>query len=470
MRFHDLWFQKFIFMTRFSFLIILFLFLFTPKASAQNLYITGGHYFDVNSGEMLPNQGMVIISGKIVGMDRESLRDKDCVPLELGQDDYIIPGIFDLHAHYRVTFDGVRRDEVAANPVIFLANGVTSTFPGGEIQPEVMLEARRSINRGEKIGARIHSSGPYFGTAFPAWNRGTTIEDVYKKVDKWAELGVAGFKAKGISPILLKALIERAHKHGLTVTAHLGSGYRNTVNPRDAISMGIDRIEHFLGGDALPDTTSAYATLQDLAIDDEATLALIDKEIDHFIANGVYFDATLTAYGYYGHRKTFYEYWHDERQYLTPYAFKITEDTRQRLDRFQKIFDVKKFTVKRFYDKGGQITLGTDHPSVGEYIPGFSAHREMEALNAIGIPAAEVLKIATINGARALKKSDQLGSLEVGKLADAFIIKGNPLEDITRTRSVHTVIKGGEVYSTKTLLESVRGKMGPTSAEDWRQQ
>lgn len=441
------------------------IFLFsTAVVSAQNLYITGGSYFDVVSGTMVKNEGIIIRSGKFVRLNESLSSTDEFEHLELSEGQYLLPGIFDLHAHYRVTFDGVRRDEVEANPVIFLANGVTSTFPGGEIQPEVMLEARRQIDRGEKVGARIHSSGPYFGTAFPAWNRGTTIEDIYNTVDKWAELGVAGFKAKGISPVLLKALIERAHLHGLPVTGHLGSGFRNTVNPRDAITMGIDRIEHFLGGDALPNTKSAYATLQDLDVNDPA----IDKQIEHFIANGVFFDATLTAYGYYGHRDQFYDRWHDERKYLTPYAFEITKDTRQELGMFQKIFDVKKVTVKKFFDKGGKITLGTDHPSVGEYIPGFSAHREMEALVSIGIPNAEVLKIATINGAEALRKSDILGSISVGKLADAFVVNGNPLEEITNTRNVQRVIKGGKVFDAKVLLKSVEGKMGPKSEQDWK--
>ena len=69
------------------------------------------------------------------------------------------------------------------------------------------------------------------------------------------QLGVKGFKAKGITPEQLRALIERAHLHGLTVTGHLDSGNRNSVNPRDAILMGIDRIEHFMGGDAFtPDS------------------------------------------------------------------------------------------------------------------------------------------------------------------------------------------------------------------------
>ncbi|MFY0591502.1 amidohydrolase family protein [Roseivirga sp.] len=450
--------------TSLSLVLSLLCFFIGSTLVAQNLYIKGGHYFDTESGGMIENNGIVVRSGKFVSVNQLLENAEGYEVITLAENQYLLPGLFDLHAHYRVTFDGVRRDEVEANPVIFLANGVTSTFPGGEIQPEVMLEARRKINRGEKVGARIHSSGPYFGTAFPAWNRGTTIQDIYDKVDKWAELGVAGFKAKGISPVLLKALVERAHMHGLPVTGHLGSGFRNTVNPRDAISMGIDRIEHFLGGDALPNSQSAYATLQNLDTSDPA----IDKQIDHFIQNGVFFDATLTAYGYYGNRDQFYDYWHDERKYLTPYAFEITKETRQELGMFQKIFDVKKVTVKRYFDKGGKITLGTDHPSVGEYIPGFSAHREMEALVSVGIPNSDVLKIATINGANALRKGDILGSISVSKLADAFVVTGNPLVEITNTRNVSQVIKGGKVYDAKTLLKSVEGKMGPKNEADWK--
>lgn len=448
--------------------ILLILSVAMSSLSAQDLYITGGHYFDTSTGRMIPNQGIVIKSGKFVAVNQSLANTEGYEVLVLGDDQFILPGIFDLHAHYRVTFDGVRRDEVEANPVIFLANGVTSTFPGGEIQPELMLEARRAINRGEKIGARIHSSGPYFGTAFPAWDRSTTIEDVYATVDKWAELGAAGFKAKGINPVLLQALIERAHQHGLTVTGHLDSGFRNSVNPRDAISMGIDRIEHFLGGDALPDSVSAYATLQNLDLSNPQTLAQIDKEIKWFIAHNVYFDATLTAYGYYGHRNEYYDHWHNERKYLTPYAFEITKETRQELGMFQKIFDVKKQTVKRYYDMGGKITLGTDHPSVGEYIPGFSSHREMEALNAIGIPNTDVLRIATINGAEALRMSDKLGSIDVGKLGDLFVITGDPLQDIKNTRHVMWVVKGGVKYNSAELLKSAEGTMGPKDEHDWK--
>ena len=108
---------------------------------------------------------------------------------------------------------------------------------------------------------RILSSGPYFGRSAPDWDNGMTTQDIYNRVDKWVALGAKGFKAKGINAPHLKALIERAHQHGLTVTAHLDSGFRGSVNPEDAIEMGIDRVEHFLGGELFFNNTSAYNSL-----------------------------------------------------------------------------------------------------------------------------------------------------------------------------------------------------------------
>jgi imidazolonepropionase-like amidohydrolase len=78
----------------------------------------------------------------------------------------------------------------------------------------------------------------------------------------------------------------------------------------------------------------------------------------------------------------------------------------------------------------------------------------------IGIPPAAALKIATINGARALGVSDKLGTIEVGKLADLFVIGGNPLTNIKNTRNVHLVMKSGSIYDPKTLLAEVEGKIG----------
>ncbi len=115
------------------------------------------------------------------------------------------------------------------------------------------------------------------------------------------------------------------------------------------------------------------------------------------------------------------------------------------------------------------ITLGTDHPSWGEYLSGFSSHRELHALVLAGIPEETALRIATINGARALGLSERLGSVEVGKYADLIVIEGDPLSNITDSRNVRWIVKAGRLYEASALLDSVRGAMGPADASeaDW---
>ncbi len=437
-----------------------------------DIVILGGHRFDTARETMVPNTGLVVRSGILVEVDADLAgRDVSLAQVvRLSDDQFVLPGLFDLHAHYAVDLFGAGRvDESTVNPIVFLANGVTSTFPAGEVDPEGMYEARRRIERGEQVGARIHSSGPYFGTARPGWNRAEqTPAKVRADVDLWAARGVRGFKAKGIQAPELLALIDQAHRYGLPVTAHLDSGFRNSVNPRDAIAMGIDRIEHFMGGDAIAADKSAYASLEAL----DVTQPAVDAIIDLYLQRNVYYDATLSAYGYWYDPKDtrVYTQWVDEMGFLTPHARAVAQAQlpRRPLDQFQRIYEKKFQEVKRFYDRGGAglITLGTDHPSWGEFLSGFGAHRELQALVLAGIPPAAALKIATINGARALRVSDQLGSLEPGKSADLFVIRGNPLTDITNTRHVEQVMVAGVLRDARALLDSVKGKMGPATAAD----
>jgi imidazolonepropionase-like amidohydrolase len=440
-----------------------------------DVVITGGRLFDSVRDTAVPNTGIVIRRGIFLEVGA-NLAGRDTSAAEvvtLGADETILPGFFDLHAHYAVDLFGEDRvDEYAINPIVFLANGVTSTFPGGEVDPEGMLQARRRIERGEQIGARIHSSGPYYGTARPGWrNAEWTEERIRKDVDEWAAKGVRGFKAKGITRDHLPILIDQAHKYGLPVTGHLDSGSGSSVNPRDAIHMGIDRIEHFMGGDAIVSTRGAYASLESL----DVTRPEVDAIIKLYLARNVYYDATVSAYGYWYDPKDqrIYKQWVDEMSFLTPHAREVAQKRlpRKPLDQFRRIYETKFKEIKRFYDAGGArlITLGTDHPSWGEFLSGFGSHREIQALVLAGIPPAAALKIATINGARALRMGDALGTIEPGKLADLFVVRGDPLKDITVTRNVRTVVARGVVYDAAKLLESAKGKMGPATAadDDW---
>jgi len=430
----------------------------------SSLVIRGGRLFTATADQAMPNPGIVIRAGKIAQIGG-TIDESGARVLRIADDEMVLPGFFDVHAHYAVDFfGGGRIDETEVYPTLFLANGVTSTFPAGEMQPEKMRDARMRIDRGEAVGPRIFSSGPYFGSARPGWSHDISADSIKKEVDYWVSQGARAFKAKGIRGAQLAALVDAAHRHGITVTGHLDSGFRGSVNPRDAIMLGIDRIEHFLGGDAFPAERSAYASFERLDVNTPE----FERVAKLFIDRGVFYDATRSAYGYYGKQDpVVFERFTDEQRFLTPYLRGALQATppRRVFDQFETIYWIKKDEIKAFYDAGGGhlITIGTDHPSWGEFLSGFSIHREMHAIALTGIPNAAVLRMATINGARALGVSDRLGSVEVGKWADLVIVKGDPTVDIRSTRNTRHVIKAGVLYDPAALLASVEGKLGPAS-------
>ncbi|MEI8213620.1 MAG: amidohydrolase family protein [Planctomycetota bacterium] len=440
------------------------------QAGPYDLIVTGGWVFDTPSGTFIRNQGIGISQGRFETLKLSSEPDQsasltsDGRRVELGDDQYILPGLVDCHAHYNVKLFKRRREEFEVMPIVYLANGSTVTFSCGEFNPEKMEDLRRRIENGDQIGPKLINSGPYFGRARPGWRTGKPEQEIRAEVDHWAGRGVGGFKAKQIAPEELKVLIEQAHQHGLTVTGHLDSGFRNSVNPRDAIDMGIDRIEHFLGGDAMPGTNSAYDSLGAITADMPEYQAIVRKFIEH----GTVFDATLTAYGYFGYSGEEFGHWYDEGSLFTPYVQKsVKEREPDKADpQFVQIYLAKLATIAAFHEAGGTITLGTDHVSNGNYLPGFGAHRELDAFVRGGISAADAIRIGTINGARALRIDRDHGSIETGKVADFFVVNGNPLENIRNTRNVQWVSTSGRLYSSPDLLNRVKGNLGPSSEEE----
>ena len=227
--------------------------------------------------------------------------------------------------------------------------------------------------------------------------------------------------------------------------------------------MGIDRIEHFLGGDALPNTRSAYSSLKEV----QPAMPEILSIIRFYVEKGIWFDATLSAYGYFGKRGEEYEYWIDERKFFTDFVrAKLKGKERTPIETFEKIYQVKQKTIRAFYEAGGKITLGTDHFSDGSFLPGFGVHRELDALVRSGIPPVDAIRIATINGARALGIDKNHGSLETGKSADLYVVSGNPLKNIRNTRNGKIVVRAGKVYQCDSLLRGVQGKLGPHSEQE----
>jgi imidazolonepropionase-like amidohydrolase len=96
--------------------------------------------------------------------------------------------------------------------------------------------------------------------------------------------------------------------------------------------------------------------------------------------------------------------------------------------------------VARFHRAGIQIVSGTDD------VAGFTFQRELELYVKAGIPANEVLRIATWNGATYARVLSDRGSIERGKRADLILIDGDPTQDISAVRQVALVLQDGDAY------------------------
>ncbi|MDE0989693.1 MAG: amidohydrolase family protein [Pseudomonadales bacterium] len=434
------------------------------------LVIRGGWLFDSVSDKRRPNAGIVISGGKITAVDadveQQVLRTANVI--DLADNDTVLPGMIDLHAHYNLDLvDKGRVEEVVYNGIVFLANGVTSTWSAGEYYPERVQAQRDRIAAGESIGPRLFMSGPYFG-AFRCeyniglasdecigWPNDITEDEIRHEVDYWAEQGVISIKIKQATPGEMRILIEQAHKHGITTSAHLANyDWKYDVELRDAILMGLDRVEHQLTlGSGGPES------------------AEMPEMIDLMLAHNVFYDANLQMYGGINERRTHAEemLWTNEARFFTPYAQALLEkrgDPPPESDNEE--FTQRVLELKSLFDAGGErlLVVGTDEPVYTSLLPGFAYHRELLAMTYAGIPPAAVLRAATINGARALGVDKQLGSIETSKLADLVVVRGNPLDDIKVARDIKLVVKEGAVYDPVKLLQSAEGKIGPVGPDD----
>ena len=454
------------------------LFLFAPplalaqwsEAQEGHLVIRGGWLFDGVGDERRPNSGIVISDGRIVQVDADLGQQVlgAAEVIDLADDETVLPGMLDLHAHYNFDLvDKGRVEEVIYNGIVFLANGVTSTWSAGEYYPERVIEQRDRIDAGESTGPRLFASGPYFG-AFRCeysirtaaddcvgWPNDMTEAEIRQEVATWAEQGVVSIKIKQATPGEMKILIEEAHQHGMTTAAHLANyDGEYDVDLRDAILMGLDRVEHQLtlgsGGPRSAD---------------------MGQMIELMLAHQVYYDANLQMYGGINERRVHGEemLWTDEAKYFTPYAQALLEERGPPPPESDAAeFAQRVRELKGLYDAGGAslLIVGTDEPVYTNLLPGFAYHRELLAMTYAGIPPADVLKAATLNGARALGVDDRLGSVEADKLADLYVARGNPLDDIKAARDIRIVVKDGVAYDPAALLRSAEGRIGPTGPGD----
>jgi hypothetical protein len=336
----------------------------------------------------------------------------------------IMPGLIDMHVHSRPWVFP-----------LFLQFGVATVRDLGSV-PGYIYHARQEEQAGRLTAPRIVATGPLLDGTPPIWGAAALTLALASPAD--AQVAAEQLTGQGTDWLKLypklplaeaRAVLDTARAHGVPVAGHVG-----VVSAWQAVDLGVRTIEHASG---LP-------------------LLLFDADLESaarlFVGRGAYLDPTLLVCENLANLPTIgtADYpgldlvpqdvqngWLNWRSNSHARASDALFSLRQR----QQVGRMA--LVKLVHDMGGNLLVGSDNgnPFV---IPGVSLHQEMEPMARAGVPPLSVLHAATGAAAEALNRPE-LGVVAEGALADLVLLTRDPSEDISATRAIRTVIKGGTV-------------------------
>jgi ankyrin repeat protein len=121
---------------------------------------------------------------------------------------------------------------------------------------------------------------------------------------------------------------------------------------------------------------------------------------------------------------------------------------------YRKLREKQLAIVSAMRRAGVGLLAGTDTTAGPYRFPGFGLHDELALFVQVGLSPMQALQTATYNAAKCLGKLDSMGTIEQGKIADLVLLDANPLQDISNTRRITTVVVGGRVFD-KTALQKM---------------
>ncbi len=394
-----------------------------------DLVIRNVMLFDSPTGKLLANQRVTVHGERIASVEPDDGRPTPANSQAIdGRGKMLLPGLWDMHAHLFRVYAFL---DIAAGvtTVRDLANSI-----------EELGKLRQQIEEGTQIGPRvvlagfIDGPGPFEG---PVKILAATPEEARQQVDRYADLGYVQIKIySSVKPELVPIIAEEAHKRGLRVSGHVPSGMIAEQFVRD----GADEIQHmnFIFLNFMPDVKETRTPARFIEPGKRGgNLDLNSQQVNDFIAflkqHHTVIDPTMAIW----------EATYIDRSRTAEQALDASDPATDKQYRAAYANMVR--MVKKLYDSGIQIVAGTDESN------GYALDRELEIYAEAGIPAAEVLRIATIEAAQVMHLDKDLGSVTPGKYADMILVNGDPTRQMSDIRHVDTVIKNGVVYKPAEL-------------------
>ena len=422
------------------------------------------------------NQTVSIENGVIQSIGSAKLDMEDSQIID-GEGKYLIPGLWDAHVH--LTF--IPEIDHETHFKLYLKNGVTSIRDTGAILSKLQ-PSLNFIEENPNTTPRLFYAGPLIDGAdrvykgmepgFPNLSIGIDeTSNIPEVVDGLLKEGVTFLKSyEMLTRETYLELLKVAGQNGLRVTGHVPL----SIDLEEAIEAGLGGMQHVrnmdlacakdadnllddrqvsleneasIAGSAL--RTHIHSSQRYYAIDntdDERCLRIIMKLSEY----GVFQTPTLTINTFDSRRFYADPKWRETYQELPEAAENNWMQGSLKLANIDVTENAKKFDawslslVNKMHQEGVKIIAGTDTP-IGYLTPGYSLHKELELLSEAGLSNMDVLRSATITPAEFFGMENQMGTIEVGKLADLVILDKNPLMSISNTQSIHSVIVKGQI-------------------------
>jgi len=407
---------------------------------APVLAITGANVINVVDGRIVPNS-TVIVRGATISSVTEGGTAPAGARVVDGQGKFLIPGLWDMHAHMEIAGESWLQ--------LYVANGVTGIRDMGS-DLELILKMRDGTASGRILGPRIFATGPILDDAPGDWPfrmRVKTAEDGRAAVQLLKRRGVDLIKVHDHTPReAFFAIADEARRQNLAVAGHIPLG----LTAEQVVDAGQRDIEHLSnlalwrpcsGGQKYsPEACRLFfEMLARRGVWSTPTLAAM-SELLTIGTPASTVSADHMAYA----SKSLRAMWAGNQSISTPGAAQFLKANAE----------VGAVVTKDMADAGVAILAGCD-----SMIAGFCVHEELVAMVRGGMTPLAALQTATLNPPRYFGLQQAAGTIASGQRADLVMLDANPLANISNGRRIRAVVLAGMFLGRQeldTLLAQAR--------------
>lgn len=420
---------------------------------------------------------------------KEGGKELDCTGM------YLLPGFVDMHGHIGGKSQGAEAEYVFK---LWMAHGITTIRdPACGNGLDWVLDQRSRSSKNEITAPRIKA---YTAFGMGSQEAISTPELAKEWVRENAKKGADGIKFFGAPPKIMQAALQENKRLGLRAACHHAQMDVGLWNVLKSARAGLTTMEHWYG---LPEALFMDRTVQDYPLDynyqneqhrfgeagrlwKQAAPPYSDhwnNVMQELLDLDFTIDPTFNIYeASRDLHKTRRLEWHET--YTMPSLWRFYTPSKvshgsywhywgtEEEVAWKRNYQLWMTFIREYKNRGGRVTAGSDSGFIYQ-LYGFAYVRELELLREAGFHPLEVIKSATLNGAEALGMDDQIGTVEVGKLADFVVIEENPLQnlkvlygtgaiklsednEVIRVGGVKYTIKDGLIFDAKQLLEDVK--------------